>query len=43
MGNIGKEVLTSVTQITFTCFPNKRVLAAELLYYGQEGVVYLFI
>ena len=39
---MGKKALTPDTQLTFTCFLKKRVLIDELLYYGPEGVVYIF-
>ena len=37
MGSIGKKILTTDTQLIFTCFI-KLFLAAELLYYEPEGV-----
>ena len=38
MSNIGKKTLIPDTQLTFTCFFKKRVLAAKLSYYELQGV-----
>ena len=36
MGNIRKEALTPDTQLTFTCFLNKRFFDGQLLHQGAE-------
>ena len=41
MDNIGKETLTSDTQLTFTCLLNKRFFLRLTLILGTGGSIYL--
>ena len=38
MDNTEKKGTNFISQLTFTCFLNKRVLTAEFLHHGLEGV-----